>query len=242
MKPIFYLQIRKDPETRVEEFSEFIRFSGLPETSFKVVNVFEEPYFDYTSLDKCSALFIGGSSDDPDDTVYMDPSMYPYITNTQQLLVRAYETMKPTFLSCIGFQIGCEALGGEVILDKPNMEIGTYDITLTDEAMKDPLFTDIPRVFHAVSGHKKRASRLPTGATHLAHTPLCPYHAFTFPDRPFYAFQFHPEIDTHDLSERLKRYKDRGYFDAAELETLLESIQDTSIANKLVKNFVDYVL
>lgn len=238
-----YLQIRKDLETRAEEFAEFVRFSGLPAESFTVINVFETPVFDKQILDDHKALFIGGSSDDPEDKVEMPIDEYPYIISSEELIQYAYDTKTPTFASCMGFHIATWTLGGEIILDKEHKEIGTYDITLTDAALTDPLFSNIPQTFTAVSGHKKRATKLPPNAIHLASSELCPIHIYTFPDRPFYAFQFHPELDKPDLSARLVRYMDRGYFkNIDDCRTLIDSLEETPYANQLVKNFAQYVL
>ncbi len=240
---ILYLQMRKDKETADEEFAEFKRFSGIPAEQFNVLNVFKTPVFDCTTLDTHDALFIGGSSDDPEDTTYLDPALYPYITSCEQLIQYAYDTKTPTLASCMGFEIAIDVLGGEMIVDKEHMEIGTYTITLTDDGTTDPLFTNTPAKFTAVSGHKKRAKTLPPGAILLAYSELCPIHGFTFPDRPFYAFQFHPEIDVPDLTARLRRYITRGYVsDTQELAGLMTTFEPTPHANALVKHFVDTFL
>jgi GMP synthase (glutamine-hydrolysing) len=235
--------MRKDSETRIEEYDEFIRLSGIPKSNIRLLSVFDTPVFPKNILDSYDGLFVGGSSDDPEDTVDMPAGEYPYIESTESLIKYAYDSKTPTFASCMGFHIATWTLGGTIILDKANKEIGTYDITLTEAAKQDTLFTDIPDTFVAVSGHKKRATILPPGAIHLASSALCPYHAYTFADRPFYAFQFHPEIDKPDLVARLRRYIDRGYVaDTAELEALIDSVKDAPHANKLLKQFVDYVL
>ncbi len=239
---IFYVQIRKDQETRDDEFSEFVRFSKLEPSQFTVQNVFDAPHFEPEILDAYDAFFIGGSSDDPDDIVFLDPAEYPYITDLKRIIQYAAKHTIPTFASCMGFQIGAQVLGGEVIVDKKNLEVGTYPIFLTDIAKKDVLFADTSSPFIAVSGHKKRVKTLPPGAVPLAYSALCPFHAFRLEGKPFYAFQFHPEIDQRDMIARLKRYKDRGYFHPDEVDKLIASIEDTSLANALVGTFVDRIL
>jgi len=237
---ILYLQMRKDEETANEEFSEFVRFSGLSNDDFAILNVFDTPSFDREILDDHAALFVGGSSDDPDDQAKMNPADFPYIKSCENLILHAYNTNKPTFASCMGFEIAVWTLGGELIVDHENKEIGTYQIMLTPDGIKDPLFENTPEVFWAISGHKKKAKKLPEGAVNLAKSELCPIHAFTFPEKPFYAFQFHPEIDRHDLFSRLSRYLDRGYVDDMEsLKKLSKTMKDTKSANELVKRFVD---
>ena len=86
-------------------------------------------------------------------------------------------------------------------------------IRLTAAAAQDPLLHDVPDGFWAVSGHKERAIELPETAILLAYTDRCPYHAFRMAGKPFYGFQFHPEIDPIDLVARITRYQQR-YLDS----------------------------
>lgn len=240
---ILYLQMRKDQETADEEFAEFVRFSGIKPEDFTVLNVFKTNTFDTKLLDEHTALFIGGSSDDPEDTVQLPPDEHPYIESTEALIQYAYHSKTPTFASCMGFEIATWVLGGKVIIDKENKEIGTYNIYVTAAGKEDKLLEGTPESFVAVSGHKKRASVLPPGAIKLAYSDLCPIHAYTFADRPFYAFQFHPEIDKQDLIDRLRRYIDRGYVkDPSEFEVLIKTFDDTPHANALLKTFVARIL
>ncbi len=240
---ILYIQIRSDEQTREEEFQEFVRFSGLHEGQFTVINVFDTAYFEPTLLDTHDALFIGGSSDDPDDTVKFDPKIYPFITSLESIIQYAADNNVPTFASCLGFQVGTDVLGGEVVLDKEHMEMGTYELTLTEDAKQDPLFADMPPTFLAISGHKKRATKLPPGAILYISSELCPIHCYKLEGKPFYAFQFHPELDQEDLIARLRRYKDKSYFDNHEhVERLIQAIRPTPKANSLLKKFVDRII
>ncbi len=148
----------------------------------------------------------------------------------------------PVFASCFGFQAAVEALGGKVIVDKANMEIGTFPLTLTEAAADDLLLHDVPDGFWAVSGHKERAIRLPENAVLLASSERCPYHAFRIEGKPFYGFQFHPEVDPPDLTARITRYQSR-YLDSPDLlSDILKDLHDTTIANQLIEKFVDRIL
>lgn len=83
---------------------------------------------------------------------------------------------------------------------------------------------------------------LPAGATLLAYSELCPYHAFRLEGKPFYAFQFHPEVDDRDLIARISRYCDRYQLGTAELEKLKQTARPTPYANQLIRRFVEVVL
>lgn len=240
---ILYIQIRSDELTRQEEFQEFVRFSGLAEVQFTVINVFDTPVFAADMLSQFDALFIGGSSDDPDDTTKFDPVIYPFIGSLEAIIKYAADNSVPTFASCLGFQVGADVLGGEVIVDKEHMEMGTYDLTLSDEALQDPLFAGLPKIFPVISGHKKRAKTLPPGALLYASTELCPIHCFRLEGKPFYAFQFHPELDSGDLIARIHRYSNKAYFSNQEhVQELIDAVRPVPLANTLLKRFVDVVL
>lgn len=233
------MQIRDDEETRMEEFMEFVQYSGLAEQQFTVLNVFETPSFPKDLIKEFDALFVGGSS----DASVLDPKNYPFVEPGKELVAYCYENNIPILASCFGFQLAAEALGGKVIVDADNMEMGTYEIEIDEQFAKDdPIFKHLPVKFWAVSGHKERAEKLPEGAINFASTPLCPYHAITFKDKPFYAFQFHPEIDKKDFNIRLRRYKDRYVESADEVNRILGSIKETENANAILKLFVDEIL
>ncbi len=236
---ILYIQIRDDEITKGEELDEFARYSELEKEQFTVLNVFDTPDFAPGLADGFDGVFVGGSS----DASVLEPEKYPFVKNSQHLLEYCLEKEIPVFASCFGFQVVVTALGGDIILDKENMEMGTYDIRLTEEAKKDLLLHDTPEVFSAISGHKERATKLPEGSIMLAYSELCPYHAIKIGEKPFYAFQFHPEVDGRDLVNRITRYMDRYLKGNEELELIRKSSSiPTSASNILIKKFVDRVI
>lgn len=235
---ILLLQIRNDDVTRQEELAEFVRYSGLAPAQFTILDVFRQPDFPSACIEGYDALFVGGSS----DASVLKPQQYPFVAAAQRLLVYCLEQSVPVFASCFGFQVVVVALGGQVILDRDQMEIGSFAIDLTEAARDDQLLHDTPNPFWAVCGHQERAASLPPGAILLASSTLCPYHAFKIADKPFYGFQFHPEVDKQDLVARITRYQDRYLNDPEMLQNILADIHDTPAANALIRKFVDRIL
>lgn len=236
---ILLLQIRDDDPTCQEELAEFVLYSGLQPEQFSTLNTFRTPEFEPTCIDGYDALFVGGSS----DASVTQPERYPFVQDTNRLLVYCLKQEIPVFASCFGFQAAVEALGGQVELDVDGMEMGTYPIQLTEAAATDTLFHDVPNGFWAVSGHKERAISLPPEAILLAFSEQCPYHAFKIADKPFYGFQFHPEMSPADLAIRITRYESRYLESADALSDILQTLQDeTPIANQLIRKFVDRIL
>jgi GMP synthase (glutamine-hydrolysing) len=237
---ILLLQLRHDHDTLTEEHEAFAEYSGLRKEQIDTVNLFVTPSFDPYIVEQYDALFVGGSSDEGDALIVPDKPVFAL--NTIHTLRHAYEIGTPVFASCFGFQAAVVAFGGEIIHDKSRAELGTYDIRLTEEARDDVLLHDTPNPFHAVSVHEKLAAWLPEGAVTLAETDLCHHHAFTFPGKPFYAFQFHPEIDLEELERRLGRYKERYLESEEAFRALIDTAQDTSYANILLGKFIERIV
>lgn len=237
---ILLLQIRSDKETMIEEFYEFVQYSALHEEQFTAINALQQHDFDPTIIDNYDALFIGGSS----DVSISAQEENQFITSSNQLLQRCYDNAIPVLASCFGFQMAAEYFGGKVCLNKENKELGIYPISLTNEAKIDILMQDLPDPFWAVVGHKECAIRLPKDAVLLAYSKECPIHAFKFINKPFYGFQFHPEMDRKDLIARIKRYQDRYLEPNENLNEVIEKSRHHSTlqANKLVSHFIDRIV
>lgn len=236
---ILLLQIREDEETMLEEFYEFVQFSGLHETQIIKLNTYQKADFGAEAIEGFDALFVGGSS----DATVRDEVEYHFVKSCRRLIRYCYEQNIPVFASCFGFQVAVKELGGEVILDKANMEMGQHQISLTPDAKNDPLLHDYPERFWVISGHKERAATIPAGTVLLGYSDRCPYHLIRFGDKPFYASQFHPEVDTKDLIARITRYQNRYLDDASALETIKQqATEETTIANSLIKAFIDRIV
>jgi GMP synthase (glutamine-hydrolysing) len=235
---ILYLQIRQDSLTRTEELQEFVVYSGLDPSQFTTLNVFDTPEFSPNCVDNYSALFVGGSS----DASVLDPERYPFVQSAKLLMAYCEAISMPVFASCFGFQLAVEALGGRVIADPAQMEMGVYPMQLSAIAQEDLLLHDSPDHFLAISGHKERALTLPPQALCLASTERCPYHAFRMIDKPFYGFQFHPELNPQDLALRIQRYKAQYLENDDHLEQILAALCETPESNQLIAKFVDRIL
>ena len=235
---ILYLQIRRDSLTRSEEFQEFVLYSGLAASQFTVLNVFDLPVFAPDQAAQYDAVFVGGSS----DASVLDPQRYPFVESALALMAYCEAQSIPVFASCFGFQLAVEALGGKVIADPAQMEMGVYPLQLTEIAQADLLFHDMPDGFLVISGHKERALTLPPQTACLASTVQCPYHAFKVNNKPFYGFQFHPELNPQDLASRIQRYKDQYLEDNDHLNRILASLCETPESNQLIYKFVDRIL
>jgi GMP synthase (glutamine-hydrolysing) len=229
--------MRDEHRVRTEEYASFCDYSGLEAAQIDALNVFDRPEFPPDVTDGYDALFIGGAS----GPSVLESEHYPFVRPCIELTRRCAKDGLPVFASCFGFQLAVLALGGYIVRDDRDFEMGTIPIRLTAQAVSDPLFRDVPDGFLAVSVHRERATRVPAGCQPLAYTDKC-IHSFRVGRGPFWAFQFHPEVSRARLVERLTIYKAQYTEDDAHLERVLNAAAETPESNRLVHKFVERVL
>lgn len=234
---LLLLQIRDEAQVRREEHASFAAYAGVESSQIEVLNVFDHPAFPASAADGYDGLLVGGAS----EASVLEPERYAFLEPAKALLLACAQARLPVFASCFGFQLATLAFGGEIVRDEKDFEMGTISISLTPESRSDPLFRDTPDGFRAVAVHRERAPCPPPGAVSLAYTEQC-CHAFALPDRPFWAFQFHPEVDRAVLVERLTFFKDHYTESDAHLDAVLAEAEETPESNHLVRKFVERVL
>lgn len=234
---ILLLQIRQDPEVRKEEHTSFARYAKLDINQIDILNVFDTPDFDFEIANNYDAVFVGGAS----EASVLEPETYKFVYHSINFLNYLIDIQKPVFASCFGYQLAVLALGGEIIRDTENFEMGTYQLELTDKASEDKLMQGIPNRFWMVSCHQEKALKVPKGAELLGYTEDST-HLFKVKDAPFWAFQFHPELDLECLTSRLKAYQDKYTDGDDHFNEVIDSLQETPVSNDLVAKFVDRVL
>ncbi len=234
---VLLLQIRDQEVVRREEHNSFALYAGLDAEQIDILNVFDRPDFPVDVVDGYDGLLVGGAS----EASVLEPERYPFIGAGERLLLHCMAESVPVFASCFGFQLAVTALGGDIQRDQSGFEMGSIPIYLTAAAADDPLLADTPDGFMAVSVHRERTLAAPPGCWSLAYTDQC-CHSFRVAGKPFWTFQFHPEVDKPTLVERLTVFKDKYTDDDAHLDKVLSACEDTPESNALVGKFVDRVL
>jgi GMP synthase (glutamine-hydrolysing) len=148
-----------------------------------------------------------------------------------EVLRRVVAADKPMFCSCFGHQALAKALGGEVSTDRSRSEVGTLEVTLNEDGVRDVLLSGLTSPFLAQFGHNDFVSRLPEGAVNLASTPLCAVQSYRLPGKLVYATQFHPELSHLENRERALRYLkayDSGVVDPEKVEQMFRPSQSAS--------------
>lgn len=234
---LLLLQIRDHANVREEEHASFARFCGLDKSQIDILNVFDTPDFRPDVINGYDGLLVGGAS----EASVLERDKYAFLLPAETLLLTCVEQSLPVFASCFGFQLAVMALGGEIMLDGDDFEMGTCAISLAPEASHDPIFRGVSDGFLAVSVHQQKATHLPANCQLLAYTDAC-VHSFRVIDKPFWTFQFHPEVDRATLVERLTHYKTHYTRDDSHLEHVLSSAKETPESNDLMRSFVDRVI
>jgi GMP synthase (glutamine-hydrolysing) len=163
------------------------------------------------------AVFFGGSG------AYSVLDDTAWIREAIEVMLEVIDLGVPSYASCFGFQGLALALGGEVINDEARMEMGSTRVHLTPAGLADPLFKHLPPSPWVQQGHHDRVSRLPPGVDLLVAGDVCYEQAFRVTGKPFWASQFHPELDRRRTLDRFHHYRS-FYLEEADAEARLAQL------------------
>lgn len=185
------------------------------------------------------AVFVGGAGE-----YYVSKGNLPQMDRTGDALAEIAESGPPLFASCFGFQLLIRALGGEIVHDPERVEVGTFELELTEAGRSDPLLGSLPARFLAQMGRKDRAETLPPGIPSLASSQRCRYQAIRIPGRSAWATQFHPELDRETNRDRYVAYLEgyAGVLDDEERRRVEDGFRDSPESTTLLKRFVELTL
>ena len=238
MKPFLLLATRADDDAAQGEYDAIARFGGLAPAELHRIRLERTP-MPALDLDAYSGLIVGGSpfnaSDEPADK---SPVQRRVEAELAQLLDAVVARDVPFLGACYG--VGTLGVHQGGVVDRTYGEpVGAVPVALTQAGRADPLFAGMPDVFDAFVGHKEAIFRPPPGAVVLAGSPSCPVQAFRIKEN-LYATQFHPELDVPGIVARVQIYRDAGYFPAADLGRVIETISRAVVdqPTRVLANFV----
>ena len=137
---------------------------------------------------------------------------------------------------CYGHQLLAKAMGGVVEYHAGGIEIGTTAIEILEDNTSDPLFKGLPKTFKAHVCHSQTVTRLPDNAIRVAENSFEPNHAFRI-GQSAWGVQFHPEYDDRIMTAYARNLeipiKESGLI----LSEILNKIEPTPIALKILKRF-----
>jgi len=234
---LLLLQARlADDPMREHEHRCFVERTGLEPAAVVPHDLCQGPPT-LAALRRHDALTVGGSGD-----FYVSKGNLPHFEAYLEFLREAIAIGHPTFSSCYGYGSIVSALGGAMVLDPERAEVGTYEVTLTEQGRSDPLFGTLPPTFMAQMGHKDRVAREPDGVANLVFSERCAQHALRIPGKPIWATQFHPELDRRTNLDRFRRYlADYGPKDPKKLAEAEAGFEESPEAAGLLRGFLGLV-
>lgn len=238
MSRILLLQSRPEHGAAEDELEAFIRFGNLDADRLDRVRIGLDESTPDIDLTRYSAVLMGGGPAN-----YALPhsekshSQLVFERQLSPLLDRILDREIPFFGACLGIGALVTALGGRMGFERGE-DVQAVRITATPAGRSDELLDGIPDTFDAFVGHKEGAVDIPAGATVLATSAQAVQMIRV--GKHAYGTQFHPELDARGLSFRLRVYREHGYFPAAELDELLDSISRAQVpfAPLVLRNFV----
>lgn len=133
---------------------------------------------------------------------------YPYLAQEKEFLRKVVERDIPYLGICLGGQLLASAMGA-CVMRHHITEIGFYEVQLTDEGKRDPLFQGLPGYQQVIHWHEDIFG-LPDGAVRLATSESTVNQAFRI-GRRAYGLQYHIEVtpEIFDTWFRCSDYKNR---------------------------------
>ncbi|PID97419.1 MAG: glutamine amidotransferase [Actinomycetales bacterium] len=238
MKPFLLLATRTHDVAADAEYRAVARHAGLELSDLKRIRVEAGPLPEI-NLDDYSGVFLGGSQFSVTDTNKTEQQKRTE-NDITALIAEVVAADKPFFGMCYGIGAVTSYLGGLVdhIYSEP---VGATTITINEKGKTDPITVGVPTKFDAFVGHKEACNTAPNGATVLAEGQACPVQMYKVKDN-IYVTQFHPELDTDDLIERMHIYQNAGYFDPSELDSLVDMARNSQVSgiqHQILKNFTN---
>lgn len=148
---------------------------------------------DIPALAPYDLLFVLGGKQDT-----WQAAEYPWMT-AEKAAIRewVWDRAKPYIGVCLGHQLLCESLGGQVALaDK--QEVGVFDVALTEDGRRHRLFEGLPTSNKVMQWHFAEVKRAPQGATVLASSENAAIQSVAI-DHHAIGTQFHCEFTAQSM-------------------------------------------
>ena len=239
MKPFLLIATRPEDETAEAEYEQFLRAGELETRELHHLRLDKGPMEQHLDFHAYSGIMLGGSP-------FTGSIPQEHKSDTQvrvehelgRLMDRMVEVDHPFLGACYGVgTLGTQQ--GARIDGTYAEEISAPWLRLTDEGRADPLLDGMAETFQAFIGHKEAITELPASATLMVTADLCPVQMFRVKDN-LYGTQFHPELDEAGILQRIRVYRDAGYFDPAEQDRVEAQVRgvDARPAGLVIRNFV----
>jgi len=238
-KPVLILQLRPEDATSDSEYACLLKYGGLQvgDTCRKRIERLGIP--DDLNIDNYSAIIVGGSPFDISTPEDRKSAIQKKIEADFNRLLEEVVTRDFPFLgACSGNSLLGNYLGTR-ISTRYGEAVDCVMLDITEAGKQDKLLEGFPEQIDVLLGHKEAVDTLPEGATLLVTGSNCPVQMFRIGEN-VYATQFHPEGDAGEFILRIDTYRNHGYFEPHEADTLKKrvSLKPTPYAQEILRRFV----
>ncbi|MDO5077443.1 glutamine amidotransferase [Corynebacterium sp.] len=233
--PFLLLSTRPELEASQAEYNSFLSMMELEADQLHHIRVDQAP-LPQIRLEEYSGIVIGGG---PFNTTSPEKSNLQVRVERElaELIRDVVKQDFPLFAACYGIGLFGLALGG--VVDRTYGEApGCITIEATEAGAQDPLLEGMPNSFTSIVGHTEACTELPDNATVLLQGAACPVQMYRV-GRNVYATQFHPELEVETFAQRLRIYRDNGYYPPEEYQRIVDEARaaDLTVDNQLLLNF-----
>ena len=187
---------------------------GIP---YRILNL--EANGPFPKLDNLThVILLGGPMN-----VY-EEERYPFLVQEDLFIKEAIQRGKRILGICLGAQLIAKALAAKV-RRAPVKEIGWYDLSLTEEGRKDPIFSRLPETFSAFQWHGDTFD-LPKAAKLIATSDPVSNQAFRYGENA-YGLQFHLEVTEEMIEDWMKEYEEEFEAESLPRFSKEEILKDT---------------
>jgi len=149
---------------------------------------------DIPALKDYDFMFVLGGKQDT-----WEEAEYPWLVGEKQAIREwVKDRAKPYFGVCLGHQLLCSALGGDVAPAQDG-EVGVHDVNLTAEGKRHRLFKGLPETSRVMQWHFAEVKRPPEGASVLASSDRAAVQAVAIGDHAV-GTQFHCEFTPQSMA------------------------------------------
>lgn len=184
------------------------------------------------TLERITAVVVTGSS-------ALVTEREPWSERTGRWLVDAAQHGLPILAVCYGHQLLADALGGRVDHNPKGRQIGSIDVHLSEEGVRDPLLGARGPTLRVHATHRQAVLELPPGAVRLASNALDENQAYRLFER-VWAVQFHPEFDAEIMREYVLNRVEILRAEGLDPDALLERIHETHDGGEILRRFGQY--